>query len=200
MSLLDSMECCSQDSRLKEARQLLDALEVELRAADEQAAAAGTASDARIPLSQPPPELAQAQVRELHLLTCFRCCRALAAVQCSWPAAQSDQACRCCEVRRQLRRQWCDDRSSSSSSCSRTARQRRHARQRQRNRWLRRRRQSRSPLSGSTGPDGHRRRRPSPMSCQCRRAMCEQRAPATRSCSRCAQLPKHTCQMYGFSK
>ena len=51
-----------QDSRLEEARRLLDALEVELRTADDEAAAAGVASDAHIQLSEPPPELARAQV------------------------------------------------------------------------------------------------------------------------------------------
>lgn len=54
-----------QDSRLEEARRLLDALEVELRTADDEAAAAGMAPDARIQLSGPPPELARAQVSKM---------------------------------------------------------------------------------------------------------------------------------------
>lgn len=78
-----------QDSCLEEARRLLDALEAELRAADEEAAAAGTAPNARVPLSEPPAALANAQVRNIPLRSvltrmslCGTCHRALTSAVC----------------------------------------------------------------------------------------------------------------------
>lgn len=50
-----------QHSSLEDARKLLDALEAELRAADEEAAAAGVQPDAPVPLAELPAALRQAQ-------------------------------------------------------------------------------------------------------------------------------------------
>ena len=77
--------------------------------------------------------------------------------------------------------------SSTSSSGILTTSPRRRTRQRQHSKWQSHR-QSRSLLLGSTSLDGRRRLRPSRTICPCRRAACERRAPATRSCSRCARL------------
>lgn len=59
----DDLLPCTQASSLEEMRRLLDALEAELRAADEEAAAAGTGPETPVPLSQLPEALTRAQVQ-----------------------------------------------------------------------------------------------------------------------------------------